>query len=1222
MADKIKETLEKLATLSQQEKQLFTDMEAAFKEYNDYCSSSDVDLKEKIDEINEKIGKLDYYIDYAKEHAQASELEEAPEAFETPEGTLESIRQTIKLDSRNDVNAETLYTKATGMKKFYEEKIENTRKLIEGSKVQAKRQYDSDVASLNDRKEQHDAQVKEYIASEDFKDYLKLLSFDKAAFNSTGTANLTEKSFVSLGQRRAKLTVPMEIEQELSLSSNGEYNSAAHTIGAPIHVSMENGSVLYLDFDEKNKQYLFGGIQRLLLNITKYFGQDITDILFCEPQTNDPECLGHIAALSRGEDPLITFPTSAEEAEGKLLEICSKIEGHPTPDKVTRVVVLHGFPENYGFSVKDRVLNMCKKASENGVIVVLTHDSAAAESDLEKEIRELALSVRSRNGGFWIEKYRESFFWYSAPSDLPEDVRRTYVEQRRQQAAPAPEPAPTPAPVAEPDAPETPETPETPEPTPTPAPVPPVSENEPEEEMVPMPEPKAEEPEEEMVPMSEPEAEAEPEEEMLPMPEPEAEAEPEEEMLPMPEPEAEEEPEEEMLPMPEPEAEAEPEEEMLPMPEPEAEAEPEEEMLPMPEPEAEAEPEEEMLPMPEPEAEEEPEEEMVPMPEPEPEPEPIPAPVTQVRRVEPLPPKEPKPFSVSVVSELHETLPPPEPEPTPEPVAEPVTKEPEVPKTEEKATEAQKPETNAAEVPQKQETSGKGKRTLPSVEIGKDVEDVPKSLDIGGNITYICGKRGDERTRLSDMIIAKIAADTHPDDAELWIFDCGDGELLKYADDPAAHIKYLVSDNSAETSFDLTDILDGELARRIAVFKENGWKKFKAVPADAYLPNIVVVINEFPRFRENIANGPKYFGRNYSEKLNRIFKNCGDYGIHFILFGEFFSDNGARPDCFKNCAVHSAAAVACHDAGVREMFGDIKLYENEIESLKKVPAGCAFIAEENSTNGLTLVRFVGKPAEIKARYTVVSEYSDDADCYVDKCPIIADKKSQSTYAQHADERERIISERDPDETLLFLGDPCRFASEYPVRIFNSFGENLLMIAPAHEKKNAVSVIIAAVSSLCEQGVPVEILAFKTNPVYAELMRAGGADGITVFEDDAAVKRVKELSAEIAEGKSDNTFEIVLGGDLLIAAMHAEDSSGDLRRALVKGPGLGVHFIFAALGAAQMASGFTALFRHRAVFACAYTDAEKVLRDPNCGLPENAFRLSNDSDELTMVPYII
>lgn len=1080
MADLVHEMLDKFMALLQEDKQISADMDAAFKEYNDYCASSDNDLNEKIGEIHEKMSKLDYLIEYAKEHAMPENLEEATTPFETSAGQLESIRQTIKLDSHNDPNAESLYTKVTGQKLFYEQKIEQTRHLIEGSKVQAKRQYDSDVAALNERKEKHDENVKAYIQSNDFKEYLKLLSFDKSAFNSPGTANLPSTEFISIGQRRVKLSVPMEVEMELSAISNGEYNAAARTIGAPYQVSAKKGSVLYLDYDERNHTYLMGGIQRLLLNLIKYAGQDITDVLFCEPSTFSPDSLGHIAALGKGINSFITVPQSLGEAEAKLSEFVEAAQNSPTPDKVSRVLVLCDFPENYMGDMTEKAAALCRIARQNGVLVLLTHGMSADETPVEREVRSLSTSIRSRNGGFWLEEQRESLFWYSAPSDIPEEIRRVYVDLRRQQGAQAAHEheaaAVKPAPVA----------PGTAAVAAPAAPVQPVQPVQPAQPVAPV--------------------------------------------------------------------------------------------------------------------------------------QPV-QPVQSVQSVQPVQP----------VNEVHEEpahiaefTPPVHEEPVRETAPEPVRQVQTV--RQEPARPAPEPVHNEpAHIPEHKAPVNvkgiKGSRALPEIKIGMSVGGEPVNIDLGG-VAFICGSRGGDREMLTDRIITQIIAVTHPDDAELWLFDCGGGALSKYSKNPAPHIKYDVADSDEETAFDLIDVVSAKLERRIVRCDRNGWADYSAVPANELMPRVFVVINEFSKLLENLGGAPRYFGRNYTAKLSRLFRSGGKYGIHFLLTSEAFYENGERPACLEGCSIHCGMAVSGCDIGVKEMFSHIKLYENEIESLKKVPDGCAFTAAEESTEGLTMVRILNAQMPLDIGFAVVPEYSESYGVYVDKHPLFADRKLRVSREDRDSARAELIAARSADETLLFLGEPFRFRAEYPVRLYEEFGENLLVIAPEREKSNAAAMVAAALQSLSEQGIAAEVLAWKSNPVYSELSRSGALEGVSILEGEEAEKRVRDLSADIAAGKHSAVFEIVLGGDLMMAAMHADDCLADLKCALVKGSRFGVHFMFVSGSVAQLATGFISLFRHKLVFSCPRVEAEKILRDTSCDLPESAFRLSNDYDELTMLPYLL
>ena len=1021
----ISDMLNKFTALSLEEKQIATDLENASKEYNDYCSSSEADLNKKIQEIRDKMGKLQYFISYAREHARESELEEAQMAFETSEGTLESIRQTIKLDSHNDGNAETLYTKATGQKKYYEEQIEKTRILIEGSKKQARRQYENDVAAINERRAKHETEVRKYIESEDFKNYLKLLTFDKGAFNSTSTAVLPDKTFVSLGQRRVKLSVPMEIEQDLSLTSGGEYNSAAHTIGAPQHLSMQAGSVLMADYDDQNKQYLLGGIQRLLLNIIKYYGQDISEMLFIEPEENSAESLGSIALLGKGINPFIIVPQSVQEAELKFSEFCSRAEMLPTPDRITRVAVLNGFPEKYGTDTQHRILDISKKAAQLGILLVLTHDNSIAETELDRLVRSYSMSIRSRNGGFWIEQLRESMFWYSAPSELPEDVRKVYVEQRRQQASlqavsPVSVTVGSASPVTMPQA-------ATTMVMPTPTPPPSV------------------------------------------------------------------------------------------------------------------------------------------MAKPEPEPEPA----AETKSI------------------------PDEPE----------TAEDIVP-TAEEAEDNFDEEEPVDEIPAK--VSG---RDLPIVYLGRDAHGKSATIDISGNVAYLCGVSGSDRRAVADSVIGTITSSCHPDYAEIWLFD-QTGEMDDIVNNIPPHIVYYIADSSVQTSFDLTDVLGDFLESRAVIFRENGWNDISEVPLEEYMPQVVVFLNEFPMICDKISKGTKFFGKNYLNRLIRIMRNCAKFGFHFVLTGESF------PDALKASDIHSAAAVYTRRGAVGDLFNDYA--SAEIAILGRIPTGSVFTG---NSSGTSIAPIDPVPIDF-GDYHPVYEYSGEDGEYLYKSPIISVRTSRVPFASHAEARKASISNCDADETLLFLGEPCRFVAEYPVRMYHDFGENLLAVMPGRESRNGVLVIMAAVMSLLEQGMQPEILAFRSNPVYNELLRMGVPEGVRILEGDDIINRIKELSAKVGEGENDNSFEIVLGGDSLMTAMHAKDCLGDLKKVLVEGPRTGLHFIFTVTNLSNISNGLIMMFKHRLVFACPEHDAQKVLRDMDVELPENAFRLSNDFEELTVMPYLM
>ncbi len=430
MSEKVvNNVLERFFSFGEENKKITDESAEARKEYEDYCISSDADLDEKTGEILKKVNGMDALMQYAREHA--TDLEEASAPFETSEGALESLRQKIALESRNDPNAETLYTKASGQKLLFQQEIERVRNLINGSKVQAKRLYDSTMDKLNEKRSRHIESFRTFINSEELKVYLKNLSNDAFAFNSSGTAQLSEISEISLGQRRVRLPVPEELEQELSINTEGIFNSASKTINAPFSLPIDKGSVLYVDFDERNESYMMGGIQRFLLNAVKYFGGNLDGMFFLDPIKYDAEGLGHIGALSKGANAFITLPDSKAAAERELNAIMSELSAAPKAGRIRRVMVFRSFPEAYDADMADKIKTLCENAESYGVCAVLTHKADSDVREAEKAVRAAAITIRSRNGGFYLESTREGILWYSAPASIPDELRRTYVEQRR-----------------------------------------------------------------------------------------------------------------------------------------------------------------------------------------------------------------------------------------------------------------------------------------------------------------------------------------------------------------------------------------------------------------------------------------------------------------------------------------------------------------------------------------------------------------------------------------------------------------------------------------------------------------------------------------------------------------------------------------------------------------------------------------------------------------------
>ena len=122
----VSSVLEKFTALNNEYQEIAEQAKVDLKEYNDYCDSSDNDLSKKMAELREKFARVEAHLEYARAHA--SDLEEAEMPFKTEWEQLDELHSKINPESTSDVYAETLYTKASGQKLYYESEVERTKK--------------------------------------------------------------------------------------------------------------------------------------------------------------------------------------------------------------------------------------------------------------------------------------------------------------------------------------------------------------------------------------------------------------------------------------------------------------------------------------------------------------------------------------------------------------------------------------------------------------------------------------------------------------------------------------------------------------------------------------------------------------------------------------------------------------------------------------------------------------------------------------------------------------------------------------------------------------------------------------------------------------------------------------------------------------------------------------------------------------------------------------
>ena len=249
-----------------------------------------------------------------------------------------------------------------------------------------------------------------------------------------------------------------------------------------------------------------------------------------------------------------------------------------------------------------------------------------------------------------------------------------------------------------------------------------------------------------------------------------------------------------------------------------------------------------------------------------------------------------------------------------------------------------------------------------------------------------------------------------------------------------------------------------------------------------------------------------------------------------------------------------------------------------------------------------------------------------------------------------------------DEYTLFVGEPRRMMSLYPLAIANEFCENILLLSTSNEKMAASSVLLSIARSLEIQGMQMELWSTKKNPIYRQIKTDCHDPMQTISDFDQICETIRELKAKIQSKIENNKFFILLGFETLLTDMsyQAGDGSGfssndlrtsvtyekrgkdepdlnslldalsrgetlgissqspvaevsvsntskgaydardDLKFILANGPRLGYHFImcFGTTGDFQQSKIDISVFKHKLIFRTAKADAMSIVGSGN------------------------
>lgn len=445
----------------------------------------------------------------------------------------------------------------------------------------------------------------------------------------------------------------------------------------------------------------------------------------------------------------------------------------------------------------------------------------------------------------------------------------------------------------------------------------------------------------------------------------------------------------------------------------------------------------------------------------------------------------------------------------------------------------------------------KGKRSLDDIPYGLDANGMLQTLDFEDSnfAYYICGASRSGKSTLLHTIISGILATTHPDDVEIWLVDFKKTEFSRYIDHLPPHIRYVVLDESPELVYDIINRLTEILHKRQNLFMGK-WEKLSHVPATTYMPEIFIIIDEFSKMSQVLADSILGSGGDYTVKLQNLLTAGAAFGFKFIFSSQDFSEGTRGLTSTAKKQIQQRIAMYSKELGeIKATLGlsnasdsDIRMMENlEVHyTLMRIP-------EDSEGNHLKLAKplfFAEREIEFdfidkinQAVHPVQKYIVDDVDGYIYKRPLIIDGNSYTDFlGKRAELQKEIIARQEENETLISLGDPKRLIPIHLVTILDSYGENILMIVASNESECAVSVVYTTDATAKMQGRSTHLWAYKRAGIYKKMAMAGNPFEKQADTIEKVCREIKDLREKIEKKIMGNDFYFLIGIDSYIADM--------------------------------------------------------------------------------------
>ena len=455
--------------------------------------------------------------------------------------------------------------------------------------------------------------------------------------------------------------------------------------------------------------------------------------------------------------------------------------------------------------------------------------------------------------------------------------------------------------------------------------------------------------------------------------------------------------------------------------------------------------------------------------------------------------------------------------------------------------------------------SNKGMRELVNIPYGVDDEGNVLTLDFENSnfATFICGAARSGKSTLLHTILTYIIQNYHPDDVEIWLIDFKMTEFSRYINHLPPHIRYIILDESPELVYDLIDRLVEVLEKRQSLFMER-WLKLSDVPIEKYMPSIFVVIDEFSIMSQILADSVISASEDYTLKLQKLLAKGAALGFHFIFASQGFTDGSRGLTPFSKKQIQLRLAMKTDYVEIKETLDLKSISDEDRKMMEQLEPHYVLVRihEDEIGNHLRLAKTIyisdytkqdDMIEEINNLYTSVSRYvPDDTAGFIDKKTVIV---NGNRYKSFDDQRENITqyvnSKLSTEDHIdyLFIGDPKRLISIFPIEVYDGFSENILMFVPAYEADPGISIILSISHSLELCHRKVSILTNRRNALFRKMPLSQLSNVLSISKEIEDVCRtIRHFRIKIETKVQGDEYIVIFGADTLLLDMSCFNSA--------------------------------------------------------------------------------